>query len=265
MERATERDHHPHAGGHADKQKEHRPQADADGTARIGVAHSGVNTQDGHEQVDYGRPADQVEQVFATQRPLEPQVRAQDHRQQHHFLGVVKHAAELAEHELLGRQVGHQEHVERPAVAFGGQRSDRLGIDQHQAQHPQRHEHQGTGGQGQRFAGQHFIQRIARQPDECQIAEADDQHAAAVGPGTNLAPQDRVVPHLADFAGGRVNRTGWRAALERGRLLGESPNALGLHRRGGAGANFARRIPDAHQPDRRQIDKHREGKGQQQE
>ena len=52
---------------------------------------------------------------------------------------------QLAEDELRRRHVGDEQHVERPAVALGRDRRDRLGGDQQQAQHGDRHEAVGGG------------------------------------------------------------------------------------------------------------------------
>ena len=51
----------------------------------------------------------------------------QDQRRQQVFLGVVQDAEQLAEDELLRRQVGDQQQIQRAGIAFGGDGRHRLG------------------------------------------------------------------------------------------------------------------------------------------
>ena len=124
-----------------------------------------------------------------------------------HFLGVVEHAAELAEDDLLRRQVGDQQQVQGAAVALAGHRRHRLGVDQHQAQQQQR-----APARPRRAAVRIWppasdrIQAGGSQAEQQQVGQADHQHLSTIGPGAHLPPEDRIVPDAAGRGGRRSAR-----------------------------------------------------------
>ena len=76
-------------------------------------------------------------------------------------LVLYKDAVELAVDEFLGRELRHQEQIERPGVALAGERGHALGIDQDQAQ-----DRQADRNQAQRRTQRVFelLAQIEKQP-----------------------------------------------------------------------------------------------------
>ena len=70
--------------------------------------------------------------------PLTTEPERPQDRQRDHLFRVVEHAVKLAVDELLGRQLGDEQQVERAGVAFAGKRGHALGVDQDQAQDAER-------------------------------------------------------------------------------------------------------------------------------
>ena len=123
--------------------------------------------------------------------------RRQD-RQGDHLLAVVEDAVKLAVDEFLGRELGHQQQIERSRVALAGERGHALGVDQDQAQ-----DRQADRNQAQRRTERVFelLAQIEEQPhaqgEEQDVAALDDQRLGPVGSRHELAPEDRVGPGVA--------------------------------------------------------------------
>ena len=146
VERIAEREHDPHASGDAEEQKQQRADARRDRRSRIGVVHARVNAEHRGKGVHHRDAAQQKNTTFSVEiASANHKIGTQRDRQQDHFLGVVKCAAQLAEDDLFRRQVGDQQQIECPAIALVRQRRDGQRVEQDQADDQQRNNRLGGG------------------------------------------------------------------------------------------------------------------------
>ncbi len=86
-----------------------------------------------HEQDERRKADEDVDRILERQLPLEQRDRQEEARNEDRFLRVIEDPAELAEDELLGRDLGDEEQLEGLRVPLVRQRRHRLGVDEEQA------------------------------------------------------------------------------------------------------------------------------------